>query len=166
MTVTSLAQFSDDEKREFCLMVSMGCDRETACKYLGKTAVKLRGELEQAPDFQRQLLRAEATSEFNHMRNIHNAAKDEKHWRVSVWWLERRSPERYGRRTPGVVTEAQLRQVLEELADAIAGEISDQEDRSRLLVRLNQVAQRANDELFEIAGTAEVELEPGSGSGS
>jgi len=138
-------------------MVSMGCDRETAYKYLGVTAAELRNELEQDQNFKKQLLRAEATSEFHHMRNMHNATKDEKHWRASVWWLERRSPERYARRAPDAVTEAQLRQIIEALADAIAGEVANHEDRHRLLERLTQVAQRLQDDLFQSVGKNQCE---------
>ncbi len=48
-------------------------------------------------DFAAQLKRAEATPEMAHMRNLHNAAKEEKNWRVSVWWLERQNKARQAR---------------------------------------------------------------------
>lgn len=142
-------RFSDDQKRECCLMISIGCDRETACNYLGKTAEELRGALRLDEVFRRQLLRAEATPEFNHMRNLYNAAKDEKHWRASVWWLERRAPERYARRAPDALTAPQLRQVIEELAETIVGEVDDPQDRQRLLARLVQIAEKTRNDSFE-----------------
>ena len=130
-------------------MISMGCDRETACNYLGKTAVELHAELQCDNAFRRQLLRAEATPEFSHMRNLYNAAKDEKHWRASVWWLERRAPERYARRAPESISAAQLRQVIEELSEAIGCEVNDPQDRGRVLARLVQIAERLRDDSFE-----------------
>jgi len=147
--MTSSSQFSEEHKRECCLMISMGCDRETACNYLGKSAEQLRQQLQQDPEFRKRILRAEATPEFNHMKNLFSAAKEEKNWRASVWWLERRSPERYARRAPDAVSAAQLRQIIEELAEAIVGGVGHQEDRQRLLARLRQIAQKMQGEIFE-----------------
>jgi len=122
------------------MIVLIGCDRETASKYLGCTLGQLQGALRQDPQFAKQLARAEATPEFIHMRNLHNAAKDEKHWRVSVWWLERCAPERYARRNPDSISAAQLRQIIKQLANAIAGEVASRDDRQRLLARLANIA--------------------------
>ncbi len=133
--------FTEEKKREFCLMISIGCDQETAGKYLGCTPRKLQEALKLDSQFARQLARAEATPEFNHMRNLHNAAKDEKHWRVSVWWLERCASDRYARRNPEAISPAQLRQVIKELGEAIVGEIASPDDRRRLLTRLAEIAQ-------------------------
>ncbi len=120
-------------------MLSIGCDRETACKYLGFTFSQLRNELHDDPEFETQMYRAEATPEFNHMRNLNQAAKDEKHWRASVWWMERMSPERFARRAPNAVTMVQLKTFIEELADLIIAEIPDEDQRMRLLERLSQM---------------------------
>lgn len=130
-------------------MISIGCDRETACNYLGKTAEQLRQHLEHDLDFRSRLRRAEATPEFNHMRNLYNAAKEEKNWRASVWWLERRAPERYARRSPDALTTAQLRVFVEELAENIVGEVSDLNDRTRLLNRLLEITKQLQDDSFQ-----------------
>ena len=61
-------------------------------------------------EFVANVRRAEASVELSHMRNVQQAAKDKKDWRASVWWLERRSPERFG--TPrGTVTVAAVQGV-------------------------------------------------------
>ncbi|MCG8451383.1 MAG: hypothetical protein MI725_17595, partial [Pirellulales bacterium] len=142
------SQFSDKQKQEFCLMISIGCDRETACKYLSWRPDQLRRALEQDPEFAKQLLKAEATPEFSHMRNLHNAAKDEKNWRVSVWWLERNAPERYARRAPDALSATQLQQVIEELAEAIVSEVASECDRERLLARFEQIARAIQTDSF------------------
>jgi len=147
--VTSLTEsppLTDDQKREFCLILLIGCDHETASNYLGCTLGQLQNALKQDPQFAKQLARAEATPEFIHMRNLHNAAKDEKHWRVSVWWLERCAPERYARRSPDAISAAQLRQIIKELGDAIAGEVASRDDRQRLLTRLSKIAREVQDD--------------------
>jgi len=117
-----------------------GCDRVTASKYLGCTLRQLRRALQQDPQFTKQLARAEATPELFHMRNLQSAAKDEKHWRISVWWLEHCAPERYAKRNPDAISAAQLRQIIKQLADAIAGEVTNQDDRTRLMKRLASIA--------------------------
>ena len=131
---------TEAQKSEFCSIVRFGCDRVTAGKYLGCSMQQLRSTLQHDPQFAKQLARAEATPELMHMRNLQNAAKDEKHWRASIWWLERCVPERYARRNPDSISAAQLRQVVKQLADAIAGEVSDLDDRTRLMKRLASIA--------------------------
>ena len=130
---------TDEQKREICLIVSIGCDRLAACKYLGYSLAQLRRELKRDEKFAEQLRRAEAAPELAHMRNLQNASRDEKNWRASVWWLERCAPDRYGRRAVDAVTEKQLKEVIDELADAIAGEVTGTEDRKRLLKRLEEI---------------------------
>lgn len=143
--------FNNDEQRECCLMMSIGCDRETTCHYMGKTVEQLRHQLEHDPDFRTRVLRAEATPEFTHLRNLYNAAKDEKNWRVSVWWLEHCAPERYGRRPPNSLTVAQLKQFMDELANLIAEEVHDPQDRTRLLTRFQQVTRQLSSDALPSA---------------
>jgi len=152
----------NEETKEFCAIISLGCDHETACKYLGWSTVRLRRELRLNTSFVKQLARAEATPEINHMRNLRNAAQDEKHWRTSVWWLERRAPERYGRRSPEVITTDQLQQVIEQLADVIVDEVSSQAERKLLLIRFSEIAGSLHgEEQPESAGSeAHLEGEP------
>lgn len=137
-------------------MISIGCDRETACKYLGLTSKQLSGLLEQDPEFLKQLSKAEATSELTHMQNLRNAAKDEKHWRASVWWLERHAPERYARRAPDTLTVAQLQQIIEELVEAIVCEVTNERDRLRLLNRFEKIALAAQQDSYEEIDTPDL----------
>ena len=50
-------------------MLHLGCDRETAGKYLGWTPAQLRSELKNKTDFSREVLRAEGAAEFHHLRS-------------------------------------------------------------------------------------------------
>ncbi|NOZ39145.1 MAG: hypothetical protein GXP24_02820 [Planctomycetes bacterium] len=63
--------------------------------------------------------------------------------------MERRAPERYARRAPEALTASQLRQVIEEVAETIVGEIDDPQDRQRLLSRLVQIAEKVRNDSFE-----------------
>ena len=131
---------TEQEIKEFCTIVSLGCSQETACKYLGWSGARFRHELINNPVFSEKLRRAEASPEINHMRNVRNAAQDEKHWRSSVWWLERCAPQRYARRSPDVITAEQFQQAIEHLADTIVDEIQDVELRKKLLTRFSEIA--------------------------
>ncbi len=141
--------FSEEEKRDCCLMISIGCDRQTACHYLGKTAQQLRQQLEDDGDFHTRILKAEANPEFKHMRNLHEAAKEQKNWRVSVWWLEHCAPERFGRRSPDSLTVTQLRKFVDELAESMLCEVHDPEDRTRLQSKLAELTTQLQDNSFQ-----------------
>jgi len=127
-------------------MLMMGCDRETAGNYLGFTLLQLRDEVKREPEFLQQVLRAEAAAEFHQIRNLHEATKDSKQWRASVWWLERKIPERFARRAANAITAAEWQQFLETLADMIVSEITCEADRQKLLTRLSQIAQEVDAE--------------------
>jgi hypothetical protein len=130
---------SDAGRRDLLATLMVGCDRETAAHYVGTILSELRRQLAADPHFAADVRRAEARAELAHIRNIYNAASDAKNWRASVWWLERRSPERYGSRGAGVVTERQLQAFVDELAAAFELDVHDGNDRERLLARLRGI---------------------------
>lgn len=157
MTTPNSTLLDPQQQRQFCSVLQMGCDRETACHFLGISAGQLHHALLHDAPFLTQVLRAEASPEFNHMRNIYNAGKDEKHWRASVWWLERSAPERYARRATAALTTTQLRQAVEELAEVLLREIDDPQAQQRLLARLGEFAQQVRGESFQPAPGTEPE---------
>lgn len=125
-------------------MLMVGCDRETAGNYLGFSPSQLRNELQQDGDLLREVLRAEAAAVFHQIRNLHEATKDSKQWRASVWWLERRIPERFARRAANAISTTEWHQFLETLAEMVVTEISSEEDRQRLLARLSEIAEEVD----------------------
>jgi hypothetical protein len=150
------AELSDEQKGQVIGILSVGCDRQTAANFVGCSLADLRRAMSQDPAFGAGICRAEAGAELNHMRNLQQASKDEKHWRASVWWLERRSPERFGPRGPGVVTARQLKAFLEILATALRQGVRSAEDRQQIIARLNLLAnsvdQMLRDTQVTIAG--------------
>ncbi len=141
-------------QRQFCSVLQVGCDRQTACHFLGITARQLHEALQTNAEFQAKVLCAEASPEFNHMHNVFNASKDEKNWRASVWWLERNSPERYARSSPAALTTKQLQQAIDELADVLVQAVADPRDQQRLLDELGIFARQLEGESFEPAPVA------------
>jgi hypothetical protein len=140
---------TDAQKREVCAILSVGCDRLAAAKYVGCSWPEIRSAMQEDGRFAAEVRRAEAGAELTHMRNVQNAARDDKHWRASVWWLERRSPERYGRREAGAVTPGQLERVVGLLAEVVSEEIRDAQDRQRLLERLGRITDSLREKPWE-----------------
>ena len=133
---------SDAQRQELRSILLIGCDRTTARNFLGLAPAELREALAGDDGLAELVARAEAAAELHHMRNVHGAAKDEKNWRASVWWLERRSPERFARRDAASWSPGELAEVLEELAAEIVAEIDDPDVRRRMVDRLLAVTSK------------------------
>lgn len=130
-----------EQKKEVCVIASIGCGREIAARYLGCSEAELETAIAKDKKFCDDLKQAEAGAELKHLRNVQRAAEDEQQWRASVWWLERRAPERYGKAiSERAVSINRLRKFLESLAAVIAEEVQREEDRQRLLGRLETLA--------------------------
>lgn len=134
-----MPSLTEEQKREALLILSIGCDRATAASYVGTSAASLEAATAEDRAFADAVARAEAAAEMAHMRNVQQAAKEEKNWRASVWWLERRLPDRYGRRNAESVTPGELKRFLAALAEAVAEEVSHPQDRERLLQRVRSL---------------------------
>ncbi len=131
---------SSEQKRDVCTIAAVGCDRHIAARYLGCRPEELKAEIEADAAFARDLAQAEARAELTHVRNVQQAAQDDKHWRASVWWLERRAPERYGRRDAGAMSAIQVERFVKQVAQIIAEDVRHEEDRDRLMLRLDELA--------------------------
>lgn len=130
-------QLSAEQQGQVLGILSVGCDRETAAGFVGCTPAEVALAMQHHPIFGAAVRRTEAAAELTCMRTVHEAAKDVKIWRAAVWWLERRSPERFASRGPGTVTTRQLRVFLTIIGDLLNEEIHDPDDRKRVLARLN-----------------------------
>jgi hypothetical protein len=138
IVVASSVTTADREK--LLSIMRLGCPRSTAAKFIGLGEEQLEGLLANDEQLTREVLRAEAEAEVRHMGNVHNASKDEKNWRTSVWWLEQRglvaaaAPEG-SEELPEAVLAA-----LEKFAELIVAEIPDVTRRQSLLTKLMHIA--------------------------
>jgi hypothetical protein len=121
-----------EQKDQISAILAYGCDRETAAGIVECTVVEIGSEITNDPGFAIKVRRAEATAELRHMQNILNATKDGKYWRASVWWLERRSPERFGRRSAETITPKQLEQAVAAWNDVLSRQFPDKEEQERI----------------------------------
>jgi hypothetical protein len=120
-------------------ILSVGCDRETAANFIGCSLVDFAEAMKRDSEFAASVRKTEAAVELAHMRTVQQAAKEEKNWRASVWWLERRSPERFGSRGAGTVTTKHLKAFLNVAGAVLNAEIQDPADRERVMNRLTEL---------------------------
>lgn len=88
-------------------LISAGMSRERACRAIGVGARTLRdwltrerrGDATYGNDLGERLQQAEAKAEGDALDQIRAAARDGA-WQAAAWYLERRYPDRYGRREP------------------------------------------------------------------
>jgi hypothetical protein len=147
---------TDEQKGRICGILSVGCDRQTAADFVGCSLAEIRQTMRLDADFLANVRRAEASIELSHMRNVQELAKEKKDWRASVWWLECRSPERFARRS-GTVTARQLKAFVAILVDMLSSEVSNADDRARIIARLRQLAESVEQLIHDIqANAAEV----------
>ena len=139
-------------KNRLCGMLSVGCDRQTACHVLEITTRQLSHALQIDAAFRADVLRSEASPEFTHMRNIHTAGQDEKNWRASVWWLERRSPERFGKRKADALSRAEVEQAIEELTELLLQQADTPERQQDLRARLDETARQVEGRALDSNG--------------
>ena len=94
---------SEIKQREILALLSVGCSRRTAARYVNCTQKAIDELARTNPDFAEKLRRAEANLEIESIKNMFNAAKQEKNWRASAWVLERKSPQEFLKKKPDVI---------------------------------------------------------------
>ena len=130
---------SEIKQREILVLLSVGCSRRTAARYVNCTQ-KAIDELAQAnPDFAEKLRKAEANLEIESIKNMFNAAKQEKNWRASAWLLERKSPEEFQKKKPDVIPAGLLDTLLNRIVTLLIEECPAAVQRKGLLKKLDVI---------------------------
>jgi hypothetical protein len=89
----SASQVSEFDRERVLGLVRAGADQAIAAALAGISSQDLEQMKALDEELERELRKAGAEAALLHMRNIHEAAKDPRNWRLSVWWLERRTQE-------------------------------------------------------------------------
>jgi len=121
------------KRREILAILSVGCSRRTAARYVGCSPTTIQNTADRDAAFAEELGRAENRAEIGYLKSIQKAAKKEQYWRAAAWALERRNPEDYGPRHPETVTIEELKQLLTQLTQIIVGEVPVSEFRKQIL---------------------------------
>src|SRR5262249_3573393 len=115
--------------------LALGCDRATACHFSGVTLEELQTTIDADETLERKLAQAEARASVRHIGYLHEAAKDERNWRISVWWLEQRD-KRQSREASTEPGERHLRELVQALAKVVVEVIPDVALQQKLIERL------------------------------
>ena len=150
---------TDFKRSQFCAILLLGCDRATACKFLGLSIEQLAAEIERNAEFAQQAQHSEAKAEVDHMRNVRSAALEKKNWRTSVWWLERQERELAGPEDSLLWNSpATVRATLNQLTEIVMVEVDDPIRRQTVIAELLRIeSQIARDDAAtdaEPAGSA------------
>jgi hypothetical protein len=131
---------SRQQQDDICTALHVGCDRESAAKFARTTWAEVHAAMQADATFAARLRYEESLVELLHMTQLRKASEKEANWRISVWWLERLYPERYGPRGAGSIGPRELRKFMEQLGTVLIDEVHDVEDRERLVRRLEWMA--------------------------
>ncbi len=130
---------NDLKKSEVCAILSVGCSRAVAARYVGCHCRTIAREVLRDAEFRARVLQAESSHEMQHLKSINEAAHDVKNWRAAVWMLERRYPQRYAARKPGTLSVDQVLELLDRLAAIVVDEVHDAPQREQILHRLREM---------------------------
>ncbi len=133
-------KFLDEAKRkEILAIVSLGCSRETAARYVGCSSQTIRNEMKQDEKFAEEIRIAEERSEIFFLEKIRKAANKEQYWRAAAWALERRCPNRYAARGAQSLSEEQVLQLVSDLTEIVVPEVQNAAERRRILQKVKKL---------------------------
>lgn len=127
---------NEKQKNEVIAILSVGCSRRTAARYVGCTPLIIAKTAKTDETFAQQLIRAQEQAEISSMKNIHNAAKQERYWKAAAWILERKNPEEFRLRSPDSLNAEQLKFIVTQLSQMIVEEVKSPVYRKNVLARL------------------------------
>lgn len=131
---------NSEQRNQICHALRVGSDRETAAKFAHTTWAEIHAAMQADAAFAAEIRNVEACIEVSHLQQLREASKKESNWRISVWWLERLHPERYGARTAGTISSRELKKFINHMAAVLVDEVQHKEDRERLMRRLEWMA--------------------------
>ena len=130
---------SETKQRELLALLAVGCSRRTAARYVNCTQKAINDLARSNPEFAEKLRRAEANLEIESLKNVFNAAKQEKNWRASAWGLERKSPQEFLKKRPDVVPTDLLDTLLDRIVALMIDECPAAVKRKSFLQKLNAI---------------------------
>jgi hypothetical protein len=129
----------EGKKREILAILSMGCSRRAAAKYVGCSPTTIVNTAQRDSAFAAQLERAESKAEIGYMKNIQKAAGKEQYWRAAAWALERKYPDQYALPRPDTIPRDEVVAALKQLGELIVQEVTVARFRKPLVKRLHSM---------------------------
>ena len=125
------------KRREVCSLIGVGAGYDGAARHVGCSVATIRREADRDPAFAQQLASAETAAGFAPLRALRVAANN--NWRAAAWLLERTFPERFARRNPESLSPSEVRTLLDEVANIMADECTDDTQLKRMCERLDEL---------------------------
>jgi hypothetical protein len=137
-----MKKLSKLQRDNVCTILAIGGTRIAAARFVGCSVDDLDELMAHDPEFARELDKATGNAEALQLKNLAEAAHDNKDWRASAWLLERRFPQRYARRPPAAAAQERLERVLDSFIDLIVSQIADAGLRQQILDQLTELARQ------------------------
>ena len=129
----------DEPKRRLIVaLVANGSSRRVGASFVGCAPSTITRTAARDPDFAQQMAHAEQTAEISLLRSVQKASRMSKHWRAAAWLLERRNPEDFAVRHPNIVTEQQMADAINQIAEGINQDLPEENYR-RTIQRLDAI---------------------------
>ncbi len=135
---SSAAGLTKKQKDEILAILTVGCSRKIAARYVGCAPSLISKIAADDPDFAQDLRHAEQQAEIASMKSINAAARQERYWKAAAWILERRNPEEYRLRSPGTFNAQEFKFIINHLSEMIVEEVKAPTHRKRLLARIDE----------------------------
>jgi hypothetical protein len=117
----------------------MGFGLQGAADYVRCSVNTIRREAERNPQFRDEIRHAEENAELSPLRAMQRAIHT--HWRAAAWFIERAFPERFARPGAGTFAPREIRQLRNDLLEAIHSEITTPESSKRIDQRVRSIFQ-------------------------
>jgi hypothetical protein len=129
----------DETKRGIIVaLVANGSSRRVAARYVGCAPSTITRTAARDPKFGAELAHAEQMAEINLLRAVQAAGKLPKYWRAAAWLLERRNPDDFAKRSPNVLTDTQVADMIGQLVEVLHEDVSE-ENYARAMQKLDQL---------------------------
>jgi hypothetical protein len=129
----------EKKKAEILAILSTGCSRRTAASYVRCDPKTIYNTARQDEEFANKLQGMECAAEIAHLMNINRAGKQPNFWRASAWHLERLNPDKYGRRSPDLLSPRQVCDFISCMCSALLEEVPVARFRKRIIARINEM---------------------------
>ncbi len=139
----------DDRRRANVLyFIGLGLSRRMAARQVRCAHTTIARTAARDPLFALDLANAENEVDVESMRQIREAAKEQKNWRAAAWLLERRNPDEFGRRTAHSMSGDHVMELLADVFSYIFPRLPE-EEADGFLRMFNAKLQEVEDELQE-----------------
>ncbi len=139
-----------DERRRANVLyfIGLGLSRRMAARQVRCAHTTIARTAARDPLFALDLANAENEVDVESMRQIREAAKEQKNWRAAAWLLERRNPDEFGRRTAHSMSGDHVMELLADVFSYIFPRLPE-EEADGFLRMFNAKLQEVEDELQE-----------------